>query len=177
MTRAAASEGSPATRAATARPGGNPRRASSALTLQIATRSRTLPSPERIRRWARAALARPAQVTLRIVGEREGESLNREFRRKPGATNVLTFCYDPVGGDERRGRLAGDIVLCAPVIAREARAQGKALDAHYAHLTVHGLLHLQGYDHEHPREARIMEAMEVAVLRRLGFRNPYAMED
>jgi probable rRNA maturation factor len=147
------------------------RRTALALTLQVATRSRRLPAPARLRRWARAALARPARVTLRIVGEREGESLNSEFRRKPCATNVLTFCYD------HDGCLAGDVVLCAPVIAREARAQGKTLDAHYAHLTVHGLLHLQGYDHEKLRDARIMEAREVSILRRLGFRNPYAMED
>lgn len=142
-----------------------------ALTLQIATRSRRLPAPGRLRRWARAALAKPARVTLRIVGEREGASLNREFRGKPRATNVLTFRYG------QGGCLAGDIVLCAPVIAREARAQGKDLAAHYAHLTVHGLLHLQGHDHERPRQARIMEAREVAILRRLGFRNPYATED
>ena len=151
--------------------GHNPRRAALALTVQIATRSRRLPALARFRRWARAALAQPARVTLRIVGEREGESLNREFRREPRATNVLTFCHD------QGGCVAGDIVLCAPVIAREARAQGKALDAHYAHLTVHGLLHLQGYDHEQPRAARIMEAREGAILQRLGFRNPYAMED
>jgi probable rRNA maturation factor len=149
----------------------NPHRTALALTVQIATRSRPLPALARLRRWARAALAQPARVTLRIVGEREGESLNREFRREPRATNVLTFYYD------QGGCLAGDIVLCAPVIAREARAQGKALDAHYAHLMVHGLLHLQGYDHEHPRAARIMETREVAILQRLGFRNPYAMED
>ena len=150
--------------------GHSTRRAALALTLQIATRSRRLPAPARLRRWARAALAQPARVTLRIVGEREGESLNREFRRKPRATNVLTFRY------EQGGCLAGDIVLCAPVIAREARAQGKDLPAHYAHLTVHGLLHLQGYGHEHPHQARIMEAREVAILQRLGFRNPYATE-
>ncbi|OGA39404.1 MAG: rRNA maturation RNase YbeY [Betaproteobacteria bacterium RIFCSPLOWO2_12_FULL_65_110] len=147
------------------------RRAAPALTLQVATRSRRLPAPARLRRWARAALAQPARVTLRIVGEREGESLNREFRRKRYATNVLTFCYDEAGC------LAGDVVLCATVIAREARAQAKTLDAHYAHLTVHGLLHLQGYDHQHPRDARIMEAKEVSILRSLGFGNPYAMED
>ncbi len=152
-------------------PGHGPRRAALALTLQVATRSRRLPAAARLRRWARAALTQPALVTLRIVGEREGESLNREFRRKPCATNVLTFCHD------KGACLAGDVVLCAPVIAREARAQGKSLDAHYAHLTVHGLLHLQGYDHEKLREARIMEAREVSILRRLGFRNPYAMED
>lgn len=154
-------------------PSPNPkaRGAALALTLQVATRSRRLPAPARLRRWARAALVQPARVTLRIVGEREGESLNREFRRKACATNVLTFRYN------EDGCLAGDLVLCAPVIAREARAQGKTLDAHYAHLTVHGLLHLQGYDHERPREARIMEAREVSIMRSLGFRDPYAMEN
>ena len=147
------------------------RRAALALTLQVATRSRRLPAPARLRRWAQAAVAQPARVTLRIVGEREGRSLNSKFRRRTRATNVLTFCYD------EDGCLSGDVVLCAPVITREARAQGKTLDAHYAHLTVHGLLHLQGYDHELPRQARIMEAREVSILRRRGFRNPYAMED
>ena len=171
MTCAAAS-GGPSTR-----PEGNRCGAVPALTLQVATRSRRLPSLARLRRWARAAVAQSAQVTLRIVGEREGESLNRNFRRKPHATNVLTFCYGQDGEDDRRGCLAGDVVLCAPVIAREARARGKPLDAHYAHLTVHGLLHLQGYGHEHPRQARIMEAREVAILQRMGFPNPYAAED
>jgi probable rRNA maturation factor len=151
-------------------------RAAPALTVQVATRSRRLPTQAQLRRWTRAALAKSvrAQVTLRIVGEREGESLNREFRRKPHATNVLTFGYGKHGG---RGELAGDIVLCAPVIAREARLQGKPLEAHYAHLTVHGLLHLQGYDHEKSREARVMEAKEAAILRRLGYPDPYAGEE
>jgi len=146
-----------------------------ALTVQVATRSRSLPATAQLRRWTRAALARPAQVTLRIVGEREGESLNRKFRRKPYATNVLTFGYTEDGG--LAGDIAGDIVLCAPVIAREARRQRKDLEAHYAHLTVHGLLHLQGYDHENSREARIMEAREAAILKRLGYPDPYAGEE
>jgi len=149
-------------------------RAAPALILQVATRSRRLPAPARLRRWAQAALVQAARVTLRIVGEREGESLNREFRSKPHATNVLSFCYDR---HDRDGCLAGDVVLCAPVIAREALAQGKELDAHYAHLTVHGLLHLQGYEHQRARQARIMETREIAILRRLGFGNPYAADD
>jgi probable rRNA maturation factor len=168
MSGAARSDGS---HTAPARPGRMTRGAALALTVQVATRSRRLPSRARLRLWARAALARPARVTLRIVGEREGEALNCEFRHKPHATNVLTFCYD------QDGCLGGDLVLCAPVIAREARAQGKPLDAHYAHLTVHGILHLQGYEHGRAREARIMEAMEVAIMQRLGYRNPYALED
>ena len=165
MKRAGSADGPPRRR--------GPDRSGPALTLQIATRSRRLPAATQLRRWARAALARSAQVTVRIVGEREGESLNREFRRKPYATNVLTFCY---GRHSPRGPLAGDVVLCAPVIAREAREQHKDLDAHYAHLTVHGLLHLQGYEHERTREARAMEAREVAILRRLGYANPYVTE-
>ena len=165
MKRAGAADDPPRRRA--------PGRTAFALTLQVATRSRRLPAASKLRRWARAALARSAQVTLRIVGEREGESLNREFRRRACATNVLTFCY---GRRSPQGCLAGDIVLCAPVIAREAREQHKDLDAHYAHLTVHGLLHLQGYRHGRTREARAMQAREVAILRRLGYRNPYATE-
>jgi len=137
------------------------------LTVQVATRSRRLPARAHLRRWAHASLRRPAEVTFRIVGEREGEALNRSFRHQHHATNVLTFCY------ETSDRLRGDIVLCAPVIAREARAQGKPLRAHYAHLAVHGLLHLQGYDHLVSDEARIMETREIAILRRLGFPNPY----
>lgn len=140
-----------------------------ALSLQVATRSRGLPSAAKIRGWARAALDGPAQVCLRIVGAREGERLNRAYRGKASPTNVLAFRYDDQA-------LSGDLVLCAPVIRREARAQGKGLIAHYAHLTVHGLLHLRGYDHANAREARIMEAKEAEILRRLGYPDPYACE-
>jgi probable rRNA maturation factor len=106
-------------------------------------------------------------ATLRIVGEREGRELNRTFRKKDHATNVLSFAY---------GKLGGDIVLCDPVIRREARAQGKSVAAHYAHLVVHGVLHLRGYAHEKKRDAARMEAREVRLLRRAGFRNPYSVE-
>ena len=106
-------------------------------------------------------------VTLRIVGAREGRRLNRTFRKKDYATNVLTFAY---------GRGEGDLILCHPVIAREAREQGKTLAAHYAHMVVHGLLHLRGYDHEKKREAERMERVEARLLRRAGFRNPYTVE-
>jgi len=150
---------------------GRARRSAPALDIQRATRSRHLPADAQFRRWARAALGRPAEVTLRIVGEREGAALNREFRGQPHATNVLAFRY------EAGRRLAGDIVLCAPVVGREARAQGKTIGAHYAHLTVHGLLHLQGYEHQRPRGTRVMAAKEVAILRRLGFANPYLVPE
>jgi len=142
-----------------------------ALSLQVATRSRGLPSATQLKGWARAALRKPARVCLRIVTVREGELLNRAYRRKAHPTNVLTFRYE-----DENDALAGDIVLCAPVIRREARAQGKALLAHYAHLTVHALLHLQGYDHARARDARVMEAKETAILRGLGYPDPYASE-
>ena len=109
----------------------------------------------------------PIDATLRIVGAREGRSLNRRFRGRDYATNVLSFPYES-------GK--GDVVLCHPVIAREARAQGKKLAAHYAHLVLHGLLHLRGYQHEKKREASRMERAEMRLLARAGFGNPYTVE-
>ena len=136
--------------------------------MQRASRALHIPGDARIRRWARAALTREAEVTVRYVVELEGRRLNREYRGRDYATNVLTFIYEA-------RPLAGDVVICAPVVAREARARGKAIEAHHAHLLVHGLLHLQGYDHERSRaEAERMEGRERAILRRLGFPDPYA---
>jgi probable rRNA maturation factor len=123
-----------------------------------------VPSAGALRGWA--ALV-PLDATLRIVGAREGRELNRRFRGKDYATNVLSFAY---------GSGAGDVVLCHPVIAREARAQGKQLAAHYAHLVLHGLLHLRGYQHEKKREASRMERAEIRLLARAGFANPYTVE-
>ena len=137
------------------------------LTVQRASRAAHIPADATLRRWARAALARDALVTVRYVAATEGRRLNREFRGKDYATNVLTFVY----GDHP---LAGDIVICAPVVAREAREQGKPVAAHWAHMVVHGLLHLQGHDHERTAEAERMEALERRILRRLGFDDPYA---
>ena len=138
------------------------------LVIQRASLAAHIPSDPTLRRWARAALPREALVTVRYVAEAEGRRLNREFRGRDYATNVLTFVYD---GDA----LAGDVVICAPVVAREAREQGKELRAHHAHLLVHGLLHLQGMDHEgSAREASRMEGRERAVLARLGIGDPYA---
>jgi probable rRNA maturation factor len=125
---------------------------------------RGVPSAASFRKWA---ALRPSQATIRIVGRREGRRLNRIFRRKNYATNVLSFPY---------GNGRGDLVLCHPVIAREARAQGRALAAHYAHLVLHGLLHLRGYDHEKKREAERMERAEIRLLRRAGYANPYTVE-
>ncbi len=137
-----------------------------ALAIQRASRARHIPSDRMLRAWAHAALSRKATVTLRYVAETEGRTLNREFRGKDYATNVLTFVYDGP-------HLAGDVVICAPVVAREAREQGKEVRAHHAHLLVHGLLHLQGLDHEHDAPAKRMEAKERSILRRLGFGDPY----
>jgi probable rRNA maturation factor len=125
-------------------------------------------SAPRVRRWVAMALARPAEIAVRIVGAEEGQALNRQYRGKDYATNVLTFDYtrDPV--------VAADLVLCAPVVEREAKEQGKSLEAHYAHLLVHGTLHAQGYDHETgERDALEMEALEILLLAALGYPNPY----
>jgi probable rRNA maturation factor len=138
------------------------------LEVQAAVDDADLPRRATLRRWALAALERDARVTLRFVGAREGRALNRRHRGRDRATNVLTFVYDEGVSP------AGDIVLCAPVVAKEARAQGKRLVAHYAHLVIHGMLHLQGYDHERDVDAARMEAREVDVLRGLGYANPYA---
>lgn len=141
------------------------------LSVQYAVRSRRLPSRAQLRRWAYAALECDAQVTVRIVGDAEGRALNRHFRGKNRPTNVLTFVMG------QRPQLEGDLALCAPVIAREARDQRKRVEAHYAHLVVHGILHLQGYDHEHEREAREMEQRETRIVTRLGFPDPYQPHD
>jgi probable rRNA maturation factor len=137
------------------------------MTVQYAVRARGVPSRAQLRRWARAALERDAQVTVRIVGGGEARSLNRHFRGKNRPTNVLTFVMS------EQPRLEGDLALCAPVIAREARAQHKSTSAHYAHLVVHGVLHLQGYDHARTLEARAMERRETQIVTRLGFPDPY----
>ena len=142
-------------------------RARPALSVQVASHAAGIPSARKLRHWAKAALHARANVTVRIVGGREGRALNHRYRGRDYATNVLTFTY-PDGA-----MLAGDIALCAPVIAREARDQGKSLEAHYAHLLVHGLLHLQGHDHEAARDAQRMETHEIAILRRLGYPDPY----
>ena len=139
-------------------------RRKNSVSIQYAVPRRGVPSAASLRRWAALATA---PVTLRIVGAREGRSLNRRYRGKPYATNVLSFSY---------GKSGGDVVLCHPVIAREARAQRKTLAAHYAHLVLHGMLHLRGYDHEKKREAERMARAEVRLLRRAGFANPYTVE-
>ena len=139
------------------------------LALQLVDdRHRQVLARAAIARWIRAALTVPAaEITVRVVDDAEGVALNRAYRGQDHATNVLTFPYatQPV--------LAADLVLCAPVVEREAEAQGIALDAHYAHLVVHGTLHAQGFDHERAAEATRMEAREREILAGLGFADPY----
>ena len=122
----------------------------------------------KVARWIRHALTQDAEITVRIVDAGEGQALNRDYRHQDYATNVLTFDYSqaPV--------VTADLVLCAPVVAKEAREQGKTLEAHYAHLLVHGTLHAQGWDHETSEEqAQAMEACEIEILAGLGFKSPY----
>ena len=142
------------------------------LTVQYAVAEKILPTPALLRTWARAALERDVSVTLRFVGEKEARALNRGYRGPDRATNVLAFVYH----DENSAReIEGDIVLCVPVMRREAGEQGKLLTAHSAHLVVHAMLHLQGYDHARARDAARMETREKAILGRLGFADPYAL--
>ena len=148
------------------------KRARLSLIVQYAATGDDLPARDLLRRWVRATLAPTrtrAKITLRFVEEGEGRALNRRYRSRDRATNVLSFVYD-----DEPGMCGGDIVMCAPVLRREAAAQGIPLAAHCAHLVVHGMLHLQGADHEDPAEAVRMEAHESALLARLGFPNPYA---
>ncbi len=137
-----------------------------------------IPAAVSFRKWVAAALAgriREADLAISIVGTREGRALNRHYRGKDYATNVLSFPAElPEGLPEGvRLPLLGDLVICAPVVAREAREQRKPLAAHYAHLTVHGALHLLGWDHEDPREADCMEQLEREILAGLGLPDPY----
>ncbi|GAA3932441.1 rRNA maturation RNase YbeY [Luteimonas lutimaris] len=142
-----------------------------------------LPAAVSFRRWVAAALSgriREADLAVRLVDEAEGRALNRHYRGKDYATNVLSFPADIAEGVKLpkgvKMPLLGDLVLCAPVVAREAREQGKRLNDHYAHLTVHGALHLLGWDHEDAREAECMEALEREILAALGISDPYRDE-
>ena len=143
------------------------RPAEAAVSVQFAVDAEGLPAAASFRRWVRAALKRNASITLRVVGAREARALNRRYRRRDYATNVLTFVY----AEERP--LAGDVAICAPVVKREARAQRVDPIAHYAHLTVHGVLHLQGYDHARARDAEKMERLEARILKKFGYPDPY----
>lgn len=143
-----------------------------ALELQNVSRASEVPDAASFERWYQAALqGDAAEVVIRVVDEDESAELNSQYRHKAGPTNVLSFPFEaPPGVDTE---ILGDLVICAPVVEREAREQGKELHAHWAHMVVHGMLHLQGYDHIDDDEAMTMEAEEVAILQRLGFANPY----
>lgn len=147
------------------------------LGLSYALPRKGLPSPASFRRWVTAALdgrVRRADLAIRIVDEREGKALNQHYRGQTKATNVLSFPAELPEDVKGKMPLLGDIVLCAPVVAREAHEQGKELNHHYAHLTVHGVLHLLGLDHDDPREAEAMERMEQQILAGLNIDDPYA---
>ncbi|KAF0166389.1 MAG: hypothetical protein FD157_337 [Rhodocyclaceae bacterium] len=150
-------------------PSARPRLPELRLAVQYPDGKGPAPTRPQVRRWVRAACTTPAEVTVRFVGAEEGRSLNRDYRQKDYATNVLSFPY------ESGARLCGDLVLCLPVVEREAQEQGKPLEAHFAHLIVHGMLHLQGYDHETGSDdADRMEAAEREILDALGYPDPYA---
>lgn len=148
-----------------------PTRAKLKLMVQYATDTAThaggIPTRSQFRKWVKAALIQDVEIVLRIVDEAEARDLNRNFRGKDYATNVLTFVYRDAQP------LSGDIVLCAPVVESEAEQQHKSLTAHYAHLTSHGVLHLQGWNHENETDAAAMERLESAIVTKLGYDDPY----
>ena len=134
-----------------------------------------VPAEDRLLEWAEAAAKQDgAEVAIRIVDEAESAELNATYRHNAGPTNVLSFPFEVPEGVPNE--LLGDLVICAPVVEREAREQGKAPEAHWAHMVVHGMLHLQGYDHIENSEAEAMEAEEIVILAKLGFPNPYEDE-
>jgi probable rRNA maturation factor len=144
------------------------------VSVQYAANGNDLPARPLLRGWVQAALGKDISsmtVVLRFVEAAESRALNRRHRRRDRPTNVLSFVYD-----DEHGALRGDLVLCAPVLRREAVQQGKPFAAHCAHLVVHGMLHLQGYGHERAAEAARMEALEIAILAELGFADPYAAQ-
>lgn len=143
------------------------------LAVQYVSAATTLPTRAQFRRWAQAGLQDALSLTLRIVDEDEGRTLNRDYRGKDYATNVLTFVYDDEESGSPDAVSYGDVVICAPVVEKEAAEQNKALMAHYAHLTLHAVLHLQGYDHENDEDAATMEALETQLMLKLRFPNPY----
>ena len=138
------------------------------ITIQLADDSESIPSAALLKKWCKAALTRQkikqAEVCIRIVGKKEGAALNKKYRHKTGATNILSFPSEIT---------LGDLVICAPLVKQEARAQEKTAKAHWAHLVVHGTLHLLGFDHIKKKDAAQMEALEIKILSQLGFDNPY----
>ena len=144
------------------------------LAVQYVSTAHNLPTRSQIRRWIRGALTNSAEITVRIVDLDEARALNRDYRDKDYPTNVLTFEYGETDDHDKGDKvLSGDIVICAAVVTKEAATQRKLLIDHYAHLIVHGVLHLQGFDHEDAADADIMETREAAILKRFRIANPY----
>ncbi len=146
------------------------------ITVQRATATKSLPSTAKLKLWAKAALQakmKAAELNIRIVDKKEITELNSTYRHKHKPTNVLSFPFDMPKELDTQCPVLGDIVICAEMIAEEAREQGKTLDSHWAHMVVHGALHLLGYDHEQDHDAEIMEAEEIKILHALGLPNPY----
>ena len=141
------------------------------LSLQIASELANLPTKAQFKKWAKNTIRVDTEVAIRLVDEDEGRALNSTYRGKDYATNVLTFPLTETP------HLMGDIIICAPVVMAEAAAQNKSLVAHYAHLTVHGVLHLHGYDHEIEAQAELMESLEITILQKLGYANPYLITE
>jgi probable rRNA maturation factor len=144
------------------------------IDVQYAVSADGIPAAEQIRHWAEQALSAQqaaAELSVRVVDEAEITALNRQYRGKDGPTNVLSFPYEAIPGIA--SNLLGDVVICAPVVAAESVAQGKPLEAHWAHLVIHGVLHLLGYEHHKEGEASRMEATEIELLAALGYANPY----
>jgi probable rRNA maturation factor len=141
------------------------------FSLQNASELAEIPVKALFKKWAKASLRVDTEVTIRIVDAQEALELNSMYRGKDYATNVLTFPLTEAP------HLMGDIIICAPVVAAEAKAQNKSLTAHFAHLTVHGVLHLHGYDHETEAQAELMESLEISILAKLGYANPYLITE
>ena len=147
------------------------------LDIQSASSSEDAPDDQSIKRWVSAALdskTGDTELSIRIVDEAEGKALNETYRGASGPTNVLSFPFDEKTPEPLP--LIGDIVVCAPVVATEAEQQNKALNAHWAHMIIHGVLHLLGYDHQNDSEAAIMEALETEIMQKLGFAPPYKFQ-
>ncbi|MGP9801767.1 rRNA maturation RNase YbeY [Rheinheimera sp. NSM] len=148
------------------------------LDLQLASTADNLPTAEQVQQWLDAAILpfqAEAEVTVRIVDNSESQQLNFDYRGKDKPTNVLSFPFQCPPGIELA--LLGDLVICAPVVMTEAAEQGKSLSAHWAHMVVHGSLHLLGFDHINDDDAQQMEAEEVTILQQLGFTNPYLLDN
>jgi probable rRNA maturation factor len=145
--------------------------------IQMASASEEAPDPQSIERWVGAAIGNQRESTelsVRIVDAEEGQALNEQFRGSTGATNVLSFPFENESPEPLP--LIGDIVICAPVVAKEAREQNKALNAHWAHMMIHGVLHLLGYDHQNENDANLMESLETEIMQGLGFPPPYSCQ-